>query len=160
MQVSEIMSQPPITCPVDAGLDAPARLMWEFDCGIILVVGDDRRLVGVVTDRDICMAAYMHHKPLHLIPLGKVMSEPVISVQGGEDLLAAEHLMRDNRIRRLPVTDDGGRPVGVIALHDVARTAVRSGQADHDREIVETVAAVSTPASTNAPASRPPVRVG
>ena len=144
MRVSEVMAHPAITCPVDTALDAPARLMWEFDCGIILVVGDDGRLVGVVTDRDICLGAYMHHQPLNLIPLGKVMSRPVISVHEGDDLTAAEHVLRDNRIRRLPVTDDQGRPVGVVSLHDVARTAVRTGRADHDREIVETVAAVSS----------------
>ena len=158
MHVSEIMSHPAITCSVDSALDASARIMWEFDCGIVVVVGNDGRISGVVTDRDICMAAYMHHKPLYLIPVGKVMSEPVISVHETDDVLSAEHLMRDNRIRRLPVTDDSGRPVGVIALHDVARAAVRTGQSEHDREIVEAVAAVSTPNGEDA-RSRPLARL-
>lgn len=147
MRVNEVMSQPAVTCPVGAALDAAARLMWEFDCGIVLVVGDDGRLTGVVTDRDICLAAYMHHKPLHLIPLAKAMVKQVISVPAGVDVLSAEHLMRDNRIRRLAVTDDAGRPVGVVSMDDLARLALREPQADRDRELVQTLAAVSAPRS-------------
>lgn len=57
MHVNEIMSQPVVTAPTKCTLDAAARLMWEFDCGIVQIVGDDGRLAGVITDRDICMAA-------------------------------------------------------------------------------------------------------
>ena len=57
MHVSELMSHPVVMCPADATLDQAARLMWEFDCGTIPVQDTDGRLVGIVTDRDICMAA-------------------------------------------------------------------------------------------------------
>lgn len=144
MRISEVMNQPAVTCPMDSAADAAARLMWEFDCGFVLVVGDDGRLAGVVTDRDICLAAYMHHKPLHLIPLAKAMVKPVIAVHAGDDVLSAEHLMRDNRVRRLAVTDDAGRPEGVVSLDDLARLASRERQADLDRELVQTLAAISS----------------
>jgi signal-transduction protein with cAMP-binding, CBS, and nucleotidyltransferase domain len=121
--------------------------MWEFDCGIVLVVNDDGRLAGVVTDRDICLAAYMHRKPLHLIPLAKTMVKQAISVHPQDDVHVAEHLMRDNRIRRLPVIDDGGHPAGVISVDDLVHLAARDTRTPVDREFVGTLAAVMAPRS-------------
>ena len=155
MHISDVMSRPAVTCPTGAGLDAAARLMWEFDCGIVLVVGDDGRLAGVVTDRDICLAAYMHRKPLHLIPLAKTMVKQVISVHAQDDVHLAEHLMRDNRIRRLPVIDDGGHPVGVISVDDLLQLAARAKRTLADQEFVGTIAAVMAPRSRDAAAPQP-----
>lgn len=138
-----------------AALDAAARLMWEFDCGIVLAVGDDGRLSGVVTDRDICLSAYMHRKPLHLIPLAKSMVKQVISVRAEDDVLSAAHLMRDNRLRRLPVIDDAGHPVGVISVDDLVGSAARTGWALTDHEFVDTLSAVMAPRSTEAKPSHP-----
>jgi CBS domain-containing protein len=145
MRVSDVMNHPAVTCPVDAALDAAARLMWEFDCGMVLAVDDAGRLAGVITDRDICLAAYMHRKPLHLVPLAKTMVKPAISVHADDEVLAAEGLMRDNHVRRLPVIDGVGRPVGLISVDDLAQMAVREHRIGADRDLVETLAAVSRP---------------
>lgn len=145
MRVSDVMSQPAVTCPVDAALDAPARLMWEFDCGLVLLVGDDGRLIGVVTDRDVCLAAYMHHKPLHLIPTARAMTKAVISVQSDRDVQSVEDLMRENAIRRIPVTDRDGRPTGVVSLDDLAQAALGETDESAGREVVRTLAAVAAP---------------
>lgn len=145
MRISEVMSHPAVTCPADAALDAAARLMWEFDCGLVLAVNDDGRLAGVVTDRDICLAAYMHRKPLHLIPVAKAMVKQVISAHAEDEVLSAEHLMRDNRIRRLPVIDQAGHPVGVVSVDDLAQWAVREKRIGIDREFVDMLAAVCGP---------------
>lgn len=147
MQVREVMSHPAVTCPWDSALDAAARLMWEFECGLVVAVYDDGRLAGVVTDRDICLAACMHAKPLHLIPLARTMVKPVISVHGNDDVRAAGSVMRDNRIRRLVVIDDAGRPVGVVSTDDLARMALLDARADRDRELVHTIAATGAPRS-------------
>jgi CBS domain-containing protein len=145
MRIDDVMSRPAVTCPADAALDAAARLMWEFDCGIVLAVGDDGRLAGVVTDRDICLAAYMHRKPLHLIPLARTMVKQVITARAQDNLLSAEHLMRDNRLRRLPVIDNAGHPVGVISVDDIVRWAARDKRLPIDGEFVATIAAVLAP---------------
>ena len=160
MRIKEVMSQPTVTCPTSAALDAPARLMWEFDCGMIPVVGDDGRLAGLLTDRDICLAAYMHRKPLHLIPVTKVMVKQVISAHPDDTVESAEHLMRDNHIRRLPVIDKDGRPAGVVSIDDLARLAARTKKGVADRELVETMAAVSRPRSAPAGAAGPLVAKG
>ena len=138
------MNQPPVTCPIDGTLDQPARLMWEFDCGFIPVVSDDGRLAGVVTDRDICMATYFQGKPLGHIPVGIAMAHAVIAVHADDTVEQAEVLMRDNQIRRLPVVDNDGRPVGVVAMNDLARLASRVNRSAIDREVVQTLAAVSS----------------
>lgn len=160
MRINDVMSRPAVTCSTDAALDSAARLMWEFDCGIVLVVNDDGRLAGVVTDRDICLAAYMHRKPLHLIPLAKAMVKQVISVHAEDDVHVAEHLMRDNRIRRLPVIDDGGHPAGVISVDDLVQLAARDKRTPVDREFIGTLAAVLAPRSQEAGPPHPLVQLG
>ena len=155
MRIHDIMSRPAVTCPMDAALDAAARLMWEYDCGIVLVVADDGRLAGVVTDRDICLAAYMHHKPLRLIPLAKAMVKPVITVGALDDVRSAEQLMRDNRLRRLPVIDDEGHPAGVISVEDLVQSAARGERTDTDHEFLATIAAVLAPRSKEADVPHP-----
>jgi CBS domain-containing protein len=151
MRIKDIMSQPTVTCPTSAALDAAARLMWEFDCGMIPIVGDDGRLAGLVTDRDICLAAYMHRKPLHLIPVTKVMVKQVITTDADDTVESAEHLMRDNHIRRLPVIDREGRPAGVVSIDDLAKLAARDKKGAVDPELIETLAAVSRPRTAPAP---------
>lgn len=159
MQVKSIMSQPPVTCPIDGTLDQPARLMWEFDCGIVPVVNDDGRLAGVVTDRDICMAAYFNGKALGQIPVGIAMAHAAVAIHGDDLVEQAEMLMRENKIRRLPVIDDDGRPIGVVAMNDIARLAARVKRSAVDRELVQTLAAVCSPRTPDLSVAGPvPVR--
>jgi len=145
MHIKELMSQPVVTCPTNCTLDAAARLMWEFDCGIIPIVNDDGRLAGVVTDRDICMAAYTQGRPLGAIEVTKAMAKQVVAVHAEDSIESAEELMRDNRVRRLPVIDNAGRPVGILAINDLARLAGQVKRSAVDRELVATIAAICEP---------------
>jgi CBS domain-containing protein len=145
MHVKEIMSQPVITCPANATLEHAARLMWEFDCGIVPIVNDEGRLDGVVTDRDICMAAYTQGRPLAAIPVSTAMAKKVISVHADDLIEQGEELMRDYQIRRLPVLDRDNRPVGLVSMNDLARLAARARKSGVERELVQTLAAVCQP---------------
>lgn len=161
MHIKEIMSQPPVTCPVDYTLDVAARLMWEFDCGVIPIVDADGRLTGVVTDRDICMAALSQGKPLHELPIARTMSPHPVACHVDDSVESVEQLMRDAQIRRVPVVDVDRRPIGVVALNDLVRLAAHARKSGVDREFVETMAAVCRPRARAVPiskaASRPPV---
>jgi CBS domain-containing protein len=126
MRLRELMSHPVVSCSSGATLDHPARLMWEFDCGTIPVVDDDGRLVGMITDRDICMGSLMQGKPLHEIPVRSVMAHDLVSCHADDSVETAEHAMRDNRIRRIPVLDNDRRPLGIVSLNDLARLAFRA----------------------------------
>jgi CBS domain-containing protein len=147
MQIRELMSQPIISCPLDGTLDQAARLMWEFDCGIVAVVNDEGRIAGVVTDRDICMAAYTQGRAIGAISVDTAMARQVIAVHQNDRIEHAEALMRDHQVRRLPVLDDEARPVGMVAMNDLARLAARVHRSVVDRELVRTMAAVCQPRS-------------
>ena len=145
MHLKEIMSQPVVTCPVDSTLDVPARLMWEFDCGVIPLIADDGRLAGIITDRDICMAALSQGKPLHQTRTSSAMTARPVACHVDDAVEAAEQLMREAQVRRLPVIDGEGRPVGVVALSDLARLAAHAKRSGVDRALVQTLAAVCRP---------------
>jgi CBS-domain-containing membrane protein len=156
MHLKEIMRHPVVTCPADSTLDVAARLMWEHDCGTVPVVGSDGRLAGIITDRDICMAAYRQNRALPQILLMDVMSKPVFACRAEDTVESVEALMRDNHVRRVPIIDREARPIGVVALDDLARLADRAKRSGVDRELVETLAAIARPRpGLSEPAPRP-----
>lgn len=144
--VRDVMSSPAHRCTPLEPLNAAAKIMWDHDCGFVPVVDAGERVVGVITDRDICMAAYTQGLPLHQIPIERVMSLAVQTCRPKDPVAAAEATMRSQRIRRLPVVDNAGRLVGVLALNDIARRAVPRGSPRKDaisgEEVVETLAAI------------------
>ncbi len=124
-------SSPACGSPGDT-LEAIARLMVVHDCGSIPVCEGDatKRIVGLVTDRDIVIRAVASgHNPVTM-KASDVMSHPVASVDPDSDLTAALHTMEENQVRRIPVVDNQGALVGMLSQADVARnaTAVQSGE--------------------------------
>ena len=154
MRVREIMSSPVVTCPEGSRLNDVARAMWERDCGSIPVVDTDGRLRGIVTDRDICMAAYTQGKPIQEIPVTSVMATHVLVCHVDDSLEMAEQLMREGQVRRIPVIDNDGRPAGIVSLNDVTRAAADQRRSNVDREVVETMAAVGEPRFTTGRAGK------
>ena len=123
MKIDQLIVKNVLTCFPEDDLRAPARAMWEGDCGCVPVVDSWSRVIGMITDRDICMAAYTQGKPLREIRVEGVMSKSVVSCTTGDSLEQAEELMRRNRVRRLPVLDADKRLVGLLSLNDIARGA-------------------------------------
>jgi CBS domain-containing protein len=102
-------------------LTSVARDMWDGDCGCVPVVDADNRPVAMVTDRDIAMASFLTGEPLHRIPVKSAASQNVHTVRDDEPLETALDLMKNHRVRRLPVVDGDGRLVGVLSAADIAR---------------------------------------
>jgi CBS domain-containing protein len=127
MRVQDLMSHPAITCYVTDSLNVPAKLMWDHDCGAIPVVDEEGKLAGMVTDRDIGMAAYTQGRPLAEIVVSDVMARHVISAEPDQELGEVEHLMSAHQVRRIPIVDAHGKPVGLLSLNDLA---IESAQAD------------------------------
>ena len=123
MLIEELMTKEIRTCHANDPMNRAAQIMWDLDCGAVPVVGDDGRVVGMITDRDICMAAYTQGKPLAEIPVWVGASRDVFAVQPFDSVHTAEQLMQEKRIRRVPVVDDAGKPSGVVSLADIARRA-------------------------------------
>lgn len=130
MKIEQLMTKEVATCCPEETLNEAARIMWERDCGFVPVVaGAERRVVGVVTDRDVCMATYTRGQVLPQIRVGDVMSSAVRTCRPSDDLKAAEWAMREAQVHRLPVVDDVDQLLGVISLADIAREAAREAGA-------------------------------
>ncbi len=148
MNVEEIMTRQVETCCSSDSLNRAAQLMWEHDCGCVPVV-EGGKPVAMLTDRDICMAAYTQGKPLADMSVSSAASHGAVCVQEGNDIEVAEALMQEHRIRRVPVVDRDGKLAGIVSMNDIARH-VQFGHQRHDglgaESIVRTVAAICQPA--------------
>jgi len=133
MIVQDLMTWKAASVRPEQTLDAAAQLMWNCDCGAIPVVDDDSKLVGIVTDRDICMAAWSRGRVLGQISVAEVMSRDVFRCHPDDSVMGAEALMRDSQIRRLPVVDREQRLLGILSLADIARAADAAPKLGFDR---------------------------
>jgi CBS domain-containing protein len=149
VKVKDIMTTNVRKCFTSDSLATAAQLMWEHDCGCVPVLNEDARVVGMITDRDICMAAFFQGTPLSGIKVSTVMSRQLFDCTSDDDLSAAERIMREKKVRRLPVLNEGGRLVGLLSLSDIARDADEEytrGAANRyvsDAEVARLAAAVS-----------------
>jgi len=149
MKIRQLMTKDVSSCLPDETTNQAVRIMWERDCGFVPVIEshEGRRVIGVVTDRDICIAAYTKNRPLDQIRLSELMSTDVRSCREDDEVSDAEEAMRRSQLHRLPVLDDAGQLIGVLSLADVAREATRDPgskrQGVSAREIGETLCAIS-----------------
>jgi CBS domain-containing protein len=150
MLVQDLMAHPAITCHVNDGLDSAAQKMWDHDCGALPIVNDDGTVTGMITDRDVCMAALTQGRPIHELLVNVAMSKHVVTVGPAQTVGDAEQLMSRHQLRRLPVIDAAGRPIGVISLNGIAIEAVRpDSRMKHGvSKIAHTLAAVCQPHAT------------
>lgn len=123
MNVQEVMTSKVWTCRPDEPLSVAARIMWDHDVGAVPVVSAEGKLVGIITDRDVCMSAYFTGKVLESVPVEHAMSKQVFSATTGQSVESAEQMMRSKEIRRLPVVDGEAKLVGIVSLADLARVA-------------------------------------
>jgi CBS domain-containing protein len=127
MRIEQLMTKSPKSCQPGDTLDEAAQMMWDRDCGCLPVAADDgsQRVIGMITDRDICMAAHFHGRPLTAIRVADAMARDVWACNPGDAPCEAEAIMREARVRRLPVVDEANQLLGLISLADLAREAER-----------------------------------
>jgi len=147
MQVDEIMSRPAITCHSQDPLSFAAHKMWEHDCGAIAVINDEGKLVGMITDRDICMAGLLQNQPLGDIPVHIAMARSVYAVEPRQGIEDVERLMAVHQVRRIPVVGADGKPIGIVSVNDLTREAAKpqSGLRPGLTRLVQTLALISQP---------------
>jgi CBS-domain-containing membrane protein len=121
-RVRDIMTRSVVSCSPSDNLNRSAQLMWEGDCGALPVIDSEGQLLGMITDRDICMAAYTRGRPLSEVRVADVMSTGLITCRPTDSLRSVMDAMATHQVRRIPVVDDG-RLVGIVSLADVARMA-------------------------------------
>ncbi|HID05396.1 MAG TPA: CBS domain-containing protein [Candidatus Caldiarchaeum subterraneum] len=122
LRIRDVMSSPPITVPEGAEVGKAVSLMWEKRIGSVLVVDEEGKLTGLITERDILYAAA---KGILCGPakVNDIMSRNVITADPDEDVSTAIERMKQANVRHLPVIDSGGRPVGVLSVRDIMDAA-------------------------------------
>ena len=147
MRVQDIMVNDIATCAPDANLESVAMMMWDNDCGIVPITDKHGKPLGIITDRDISIAAAMKHRQLSEISVSDVKDGQIVSCQPDQDVKNALKMMRDTKIRRLPVVDRQGSLVGMLSMGDiVANVTTNSNTTTPDNptceDIVSTLKAV------------------
>ncbi len=146
MRVSDLMVHRVITCSDRSTLADAARLMWENDIGFLPVLSsNDGKMVGAITDRDMCMAAWLQRRPLAEIPVRTAMSQDVATCHPEMDIYEAEKVMRKRQVHRLPVTTAEGLLLGILSINDMAVRSAREGDERLEENVAETLAAVAAP---------------
>ena len=126
MYANEIMSVDVKSCTRDANLEEISRLMWDCDCGAVPVVNQKGKPIGIVTDRDIAMAAMLNHKPLwEMAAAALIEGQRLCTCEQEETVESCLHKMEQYGVRRLPVVDAGGRLCGIITMGDVLAFAAK-----------------------------------
>lgn len=122
MRVKDIMTTEPRTCTAEATAAAAAALMWEADCGFLPVMAAEK-VVGVVTDRDLCIALATRNRLASDLQVGEIATRAPLTCEPDDEIHAALETMRRHRVRRLPVVGFGNTIVGIVSIEDLVRAA-------------------------------------
>ncbi len=140
MQVKRIMVHDVKTCRADDSLNVAAQIMWEYACGCVPVVDEQRKPVGFLTDRDICMAAYTQGGSLQTLRVETAMAHSIISCHDDDEIADAARIMRETGVRRLPVADKEGKLVGLLSIDDLACESQRNLRGGTNRDLAGLIA--------------------
>jgi CBS domain-containing protein len=119
MKVRDVMTQGAVCCSPSTNIGAAVEIMWNHKCGMLPVVGTDGKLQAVVTDRDICIAMGTRNRLPGQLTIGDVAITKVITCGPDDDIHEALLTIAEKRVRRLPVVDRQGIPVGILSLDDI-----------------------------------------
>jgi CBS domain-containing protein len=158
MKVQDVMISPARSCTPEAAIVDAARTMWDNHCGALPVLDEKGEPVGIVTDRDICMALVRKNRFPGRIAVREVMTPYPFICQPQDSVAEALAIMAENRVQRLPVVNNYGRLVGIVSISDVAaalptgRREARGADAVH-RMVAQTLLKISAPKGTDQPAA-------
>jgi CBS domain-containing protein len=140
MRIEQLMTKLAKTCTPGISLSEAAQMMWNEDCGCLPVTADDgsQRLLGMITDRDICTAIRLEEGARREFRVEDAMTEVVRACNPGDPISEAVAIMGEARVRRLPVVDALERVIGLLSLADLALEAERqAGRRDPEITLAE-----------------------
>ncbi len=140
MRARDVMTGSLITCSPDDSVAQAAKLMRDRNTGDVLVT-DDGKLIGIVTDRDVAIRAAATGRDPTQVPVRSFMSKHPVTGKPDWDLNRIAKVLAKHQIRRLPIVEDG-LPVGIISLGDLALRDKRSKQVGHSLQAISEPAAV------------------
>lgn len=138
MKVHNVMTCDVHTCRPETDLSMAAMQMWNGDFGALPVLADGGKVVGMITDRDICMAAATKHRDPATIRVDEVITGEVYGSSPDTDIHQALKIMQKRQVRRLPIMSaEDGKLVGILSMSDVALKAQTDGSAELAAQDVE-----------------------
>jgi CBS domain-containing protein len=143
MKVQDVMTPNPACCTLDDPAQRAALLMRNLDVGAIPILNNEqeRRPIGVVTDRDLCLGVIAQGLDPTRARVGDYMTAEPVCCRPDDDLEAVSRTMQAHRVRRIPVVDESGACCGIVAMADLAVKAPREGRAG------QTIQEISQPSS-------------
>ena len=142
MQIKQVMTANVATCQPQDNLAVVAKLMWDRDCGFVPIVDAAGKLVGVITDRDICIASATRRLLPEQIPAAQAMRrQPIHTCQPEETTDKALTTMKQFQVRRLPVIAADGALKGIVSMNDIV-LAAQQKEGPRPADIVSTLAAI------------------
>lgn len=142
MRIRHVMTKDPTCCVPDDTAVKAASIMRHEKAGIVPVIDNEqsRRIVGVVTDRDLTMNVIAEARDPHHVQVKQCMTTNVVTCSPNDSIERAMQLMKENQIRRIPVVDDAGALQGIVAIGDLVSRATPKATQTH-----ETLRCVSMP---------------
>jgi CBS-domain-containing membrane protein len=138
VKIREIMSRDPACCVLSDSAQTVAKILCDRNIGSMPVVADQqsRKLVGMITDRDLCCSVIAQGLDPKTTQIEKLISFPPMSCRDGENVETCERLMQEHQVRRVPIIDAEDRVIGIVSQADLAL---------HDKadRVSKTVAAIS-----------------
>jgi CBS domain-containing protein len=123
MKVKDAMMRTPVSCRPETNVGAAVEMMWFRNCGMLPVVNEDEKVIGVVTDRDICIALGTRNRLPGEITIADVSPGKLFCCKGNDEVHAALGVMAKAKVRRLPVVSDQGKLEGILSMDDIVRHA-------------------------------------
>ena len=117
--INDVMTANPWTVTDRATIEEAARVMRDADIGDVIVLDPDGEIQGIVTDRDVVVRGVAKGVDTNSEPVGSILEGDIVTIASEDTIEAALDLMRDHKVRRLPVVDDR-RLVGIVTLGDLA----------------------------------------
>ena len=148
IRLDELMTRRVTSVYPTTSVERAVRLMDESDCGALPVVGNNGVLMGMVTDRDIAIRVIGRGRDARRAIVADCMTERVFACYPNESVAECMRQMASRQVRRIPIVDDHGRLVGIVAQADLARHAARHAARAERHALTEVVSAVSEPSHT------------
>ncbi len=119
MKVRDVMSPSAVCCKPGTNVGAAVELLWSHNCGMLPVVGNDNKLIGIVTDRDISIAMGTRNRLPGDVTVGEIATTQVFTCKPDDEIHEALGTMAEKQVRRLPVVDSEGVPRGILSMDDI-----------------------------------------
>jgi len=142
MKVNKIMTEDIKACRLNDKLEDAVNIMWHGDCGVLPIVNEKNKLVGIVTDRDIAMAIGTRNQLASEIIVSDFATRKIVTCTPQEKIKKILKKMAKYQIKRIPVVEKTGKLVGMISMVDILRSTSKKSVR---KRVLKTLTAIGKP---------------